>query len=114
MKDTNPEIEWIQQDNLRTHYVTEAVDLIDRSGIKILMIPPYSPDLAPIENIFAYLKKMVYKKLIDNQVKSEDQLWQVILECWNNIPQCVIKNTIDSMPSRCQKCIKICGKNLDN
>lgn len=43
-------------DNLRVHYSERAQDLLEDAGVQILYLPPYSPDLNPIENVWSVLK----------------------------------------------------------
>lgn len=107
------QVTFIQQDNLRTHYVNEATQFIDSKGLEIMPIPRYSPELAPIENIFAIFKRKVHDHLKDSQVRSKDELWEVCKSCWRSIPLQSIRNVIDSMPKRCETVIKSCGKTID-
>lgn len=44
------------------HFADEAISLIDENELEISEFPVYLPDLAPVENVFAYLKK-VYDNL---------------------------------------------------
>ena len=48
-------------DNCSIHHVLEVKDLLQQSGILVLYLPPYSPDLNPIEEAFncvkCYLRK---------------------------------------------------------
>ena len=43
-------------DNCSIHHVMEVVDLFNSAGILLLYLPPYSPDLKPIELAFSYIK----------------------------------------------------------
>lgn len=38
-------------DNMRSHHVRAVKDFLDKNHIKYLYLPPYSPDLNPIENM---------------------------------------------------------------
>lgn len=49
-------------DNCRIHYVKELSDLLTPLDISILYLPPYSPDLNPIEEVFSLLKN-VFKSM---------------------------------------------------
>jgi transposase len=46
-------------DNLQCHKRAEAVAAIERAGATVVYLPPYSPDLNPIENAFSKLKGLV-------------------------------------------------------
>ena len=43
-------------DNARIHHLREAMGFMDQNWIKHVYLPPYSPDLNPIENVFGVLK----------------------------------------------------------
>ena len=112
--DTNPRVTLFQQDNLRTHFVQEVTEYLDERGLEILEFPAYSPDLSPIENVWALFKRRVCKELRTRPIRSEEELWALCLECWEAIPQQTIRNILDSMPSRCHQIIKNCGDSLNN
>jgi transposase len=46
-------------DNATFHKSLVAKKLIERAGCKILFLPPYSPDLNPIEKFWAWFKSKV-------------------------------------------------------
>lgn len=48
-------------DNLSAHKVDGVRTLIEASGAQLLYLPPYSPDLNPIELVFAKLKALLRK-----------------------------------------------------
>ena len=48
-------------DNLGSHKAKPAREAIRKAGGKLVFLPPYSPDLNPIEQIFAKLKAMLRK-----------------------------------------------------
>jgi transposase len=48
-------------DNLAAHKVAGVRQAIEACGATLLYLPPYSPDLNPIENAFAKLKAYVRK-----------------------------------------------------
>jgi transposase len=48
-------------DNLSSHKQAEVRVLIEAAGATLLFLPPYSPDLNPIEKAFARLKAMLRK-----------------------------------------------------
>jgi|SRR5690606_12284176 len=43
-------------DNLRAHHAAEVRDAIEASGGRVLYLPPYSPDLNPIELCWSFAK----------------------------------------------------------
>ena len=46
-------------DNASIHHVEEVVDMIRASGALIRFLPPYSPDLNPIEEAFSKVKSFL-------------------------------------------------------
>jgi transposase len=51
----------VVMDNLAAHKVDGVRQAIEACGATLLYLPPYSPDLNPIENAFAKLKAYVRK-----------------------------------------------------
>lgn len=48
-------------DNLSSHKIAGVRTAIEAVGAKLLYLPPYSPDLNPIEQVFAKLKALLRK-----------------------------------------------------
>jgi transposase len=61
-------------DNLAAHKVDGVRQAIAAVGAFILYLPPYSPDLNPIEQLFAKLKALLRKAA----VRTKDALWTAI------------------------------------
>jgi transposase len=61
-------------DNLPAHKVAGVRQLIEASGAALLYLPPYSPDLNPIELLFAKLKALLRKAA----ERTRDALWDRI------------------------------------
>ena len=51
----------IIMDNARFHKSPEIIDMANKVGCSILFLPPYSPDLNPIEKVWANTKAKVRK-----------------------------------------------------
>jgi transposase len=63
-------------DNLAAHKSAAVRHAIEAAGASICFLPPYSPDLNPIENAFAKLKALLRKAA----ARTVDQLWIAIAE----------------------------------
>ena len=61
-------------DNLAAHKVAGVREAIAAAGASILYLPPYSPDLNPIEQMFAKLKTLLRKAA----VRTREALWNTI------------------------------------
>ena len=70
-------------DNCSVHHVSTVKNLLQQAGILLLFLPPYSPDLNPVEEAFSYVK---------NYLRKHDQLLQAIID-----PTDVIQAAIDSI-----------------
>ncbi len=46
-------------DNLSSHKGSRVRELIEQRGCELIYLPPYSPDLNPIEEAFAKLKALL-------------------------------------------------------
>ena len=49
----------VVMDNLPAHKVAGVRDILRKAGAQLCYLPPYSPDLNPIENAFAKLKTLI-------------------------------------------------------
>jgi transposase len=70
-------------DNLPAHKVAGVRERIEAVGAKLLYLPPYSPDLNPIEMIFAKLKSIL-RKAAERTVPA---LWDRIQSALNEFTQ---------------------------
>jgi transposase len=86
-------------DNLPAHKTAAVRDTFTRCGIRHLYLPPYSPDLNPIENAFSKLKRLVRSAA----ERTIDGLWSALgrlidrfrrRECLNYFRHCGYSATI--------------------
>jgi len=63
-------------DNLSSHKVAGVRERIEAAGADLLYLPPYSPDLNPIEKAWAKLKQI----LRSAKARTREALDQVIAE----------------------------------
>jgi transposase len=68
-------------DNLSSHKVDGVRQTLAAVGATLLYLPPYSPDLNPIEKLFAKLKTLLRKAA----KRSIDELWKEIGELLNTV-----------------------------
>ncbi|MBR0684366.1 IS630 family transposase [Bradyrhizobium manausense] len=83
-------------DNLSSHKNEAAARLIASAGARLLFLPPYSPDLNPIEMAFAKLKELLRQA----QARTVDALWDLIGRTLNLFT-----------PEECANYIRHCGYN---
>ena len=48
-------------DNVSFHKSKDVIDIIDKTTNEAIFIPPYSPELNPIEEVFSVLKRNIAK-----------------------------------------------------
>ncbi len=64
----------VVMDNLSSHKPARIRQLIEAAGATVLFLPPYSPDLNPIEMVFAKLKQL----LRSLACRTREALWDVM------------------------------------
>ena len=64
----------VVMDNLSSHKGSRVRKLIEAAGAQLRYLPPYSPDLNPIENAFSKLKALLRKAA----ERTVDGLWTKI------------------------------------
>ena len=58
-------------DNLSSHKRTRVRELIESAGARLVFLPPYSPDLNPIELVFSKVKQL----LRSLAYRTRERLW---------------------------------------
>jgi transposase len=64
----------VVMDNLSAHKVAGVAEAIRAAGASLMYLPPYSPDLNPIEQAFAKLKALLRKAA----ARTREALWTTI------------------------------------
>lgn len=54
----------IVMDNMSAHHARIVKDILDASGIRYFYLPPYSPDLNPIEKMWSKIKAYLRKEKV--------------------------------------------------
>lgn len=108
-----------QQDNAPPHRARATQnwlkEVAEHHGFTIMEFPPNSPDLNPIEHLWAILKTELYRRYPDTMylkgpesaVKKE--LNKRLNEVWWDIGEDVLNRLIDSMPTRVQAVLEAQG-----
>jgi transposase len=81
-------------DNLGSHKVAGVREAITAAGATVLYLPPYSPDLNPIEKLFAKFKALL-RRAAERTVAA---LWKTIGELLDSFP-----------PEECQNYFRSAG-----
>ena len=83
-------------DNDPKHTSKKVKEFLHENQVTCPKIPARSPDMNPLENVWAMLDDEL-KKLCHN---TKDSLRRAIISAWTKIDQEKIKNAIESMPQR--------------
>ncbi len=100
------------QNNASIHRVRKSKLWFQENDIEIMKWPSYSLNLNSIENLWALLKKKIYKvysnlnSLKGKDEKAEIQLFQILEKTRENLRKKVMKGLIFSMSRRCAAVIK--------
>ena len=70
-------------DNLSSHKVEGVQQAVALVGARVLYLPPYSPDLNPIEKLFSKLKTLLRKAAL----RATEELWMEIGVLINTITE---------------------------
>ena len=92
-----------QQDGASCHTARDVTQWLDDCGIEwINDWPGNSPDISPIENLWAIIKGKLRSRDISTLPKLEAEL----KKCWKEFKPVVLQNLADSVPRRLQMVIK--------
>jgi len=97
------------QDNAPIHTANVIKNWFIDRGIPVMEWPPYSPDLNPIEVVWAWLKDWITTNRPDlasmgTSEAAYQSLYSAMREGWESIPQEKIDGLIKSMDSRVEAC----------
>jgi hypothetical protein len=99
-----------QQDNAPVHTAYVIRDWLAEQEFEVMAWPPYSPDLNPIENLWALLKAKIYelhpeiKGMPDNE-ETLQFLTAAAQEAWSGIDTEMLENLAITMPNRVKQVI---------
>lgn len=93
---------WFQQDNAPQHTSQAARTWFHNHGVNLLDFPPYSPDLNPIENLWAVLKSRVEARL----ARTTDEVEHILKEEWEALDNTLLASLAHSMPQRCAQVVQ--------
>jgi hypothetical protein len=84
------------QDNASYHKSYRSLEWFHNNGVSLVELPPHSPDLNPIENLWADLKRRVESR----RPRSIQELKEIVNQEWENTSRLTCSNLVDSMHDR--------------
>ncbi|KAJ1304083.1 hypothetical protein OPQ81_008487 [Rhizoctonia solani] len=87
-----------QHDNASAHKAKACVNWLNNHGIKVMDWPPYSPNLNPIENLWAEIKRRL--GTYEFPPRSIHELWERVQAEWDGIKPEYCRKLVESMPRR--------------
>ncbi len=104
-----------QQDNAPTHKACITMEFLHQQGFIVMNFPPNSPDMNPIEHLWAALKKELFHRFPDTAdlpgrpEAVRRALAERLMIVWAEIGEDIMNALIDSMPRRVQAVIEAKG-----
>ena len=84
------------------------MDFLAENNVETLDWPPQSPDMNPIENLWAIIKARRKKK--SGVPKTREELIEQIFDIWNSIDEELIEKLANSINKRVLAVLKAKGK----
>lgn len=100
-----------QQDNARIHTSSETSAWLCAEKITVLDWPACSPDLNPMENLWAIIARRVYAE--NKHYDTVEQLKKAIKSAWLGVESLILGNLIESMRRRVFQLIGRSGRLTD-
>ena len=104
---------FLQYDNLKVHTAGRVLQYLDslwpQTIQDVLPWPNRSPDLNPLENVWAVLKRNIRKR----QAQSLNELERIILEEWEALDEEYVQSVCETITLRLYECFEAGGHRLD-
>ena len=96
-----------QQDNAPCHKSRFVKAWMEKQPFQVMEWPPYSPDLSPIENLWAIVKTKVHEAAVTSKEELMARIWVI----WHEDPslKASCEALIEGMPRRVLACIRAKG-----
>ena len=88
---------WFLHDNDKKFHSKVVQEWLHNNGVTCLDFPPYSPDLNPIENLWAALAREVEK----TPCSDVEELQDAVAKAWDDASKSLMEELVASMPRRC-------------
>lgn len=96
------------QDNAPCHKAKIVMDFFDTNHVNIMDWPAQSPDMNPIENLWAIIKARRQKKY--GYPKTKVEIIDQIFDIWDNIEPELVSKLADSANRRVSEVLRLNGR----
>lgn len=90
------------QDGAPAHTAASTLRYLARKGVTLLLWSARSPDLNPIETLWAIVQRSVSLR----GPRDRDELIKFVVDEWEKIPQSTIDALVTSYEARCKECVR--------
>ena len=100
-------------DDAPSHAAKATTQYLESIGFKnktMMIWPPNSPDLNPMENLWSIIKQRVYAD--GKQYSSKDTLWEAIKQAADSIPRFLIRKLTEPVNERFFDIIRLNGSHV--
>ena len=113
-KSSNPKGKLFLQDGDPSQNSCKARKAWDEEGARKFAIPPRSPDLNPIENVFHIVKKKLHEEALEYEIKREnfEEFSARVKRTLESVPVDIIDRTILSMNKRIDMVVNRKGQRI--
>ena len=91
-----------QQDNASVHVSKLSTEFFEKNNIETLKWPAQSPDLNPIENLWAIIKHELRLRNFSDLASLKEEIKRI----WENFDKKVRRNLVESMKKRLIECVE--------
>src|SRR5579859_4406827 len=102
-------------DNAPCHKAAHILEFLKENHVPVMQWPPQSPDLNPIENLWAHLKARFHKRFLElfshpsKSLEARYRYGEILQEVWYSQGMELVEVLIQSMPRRVQAVIDTKG-----
>lgn len=96
-----------QHDNARIHTTNNVNDYLSKAGIDVMKWPPNSPDINPIERIWARIKQRLF--LYQARPANLQELFDRVEEIWESMGVEFIKKLYKELPAKMRQLVRTKG-----
>lgn len=96
-----------QHDNSSVHTATSVRNYLKEAKINVMEWPPNSPDINPIERIWAYIKQRLFR--YPTRPANLQELFDRVEEIWTSVPTTFIQKLYEELPAKMRMLLRTRG-----